>query len=74
LFFDVHVPLLTDAAVTGQQVPISSNNFHLPVLDRGCVQLLMLLSTACSAATSRRSTTVVREKKKKKKWAVNYKY
>src|SRR6266481_3826129 len=61
--------LLTVAAVTSQQVLITHNNFSRAGNDRGCVQLLTVLSTPCSAPASRRSAKVVREKKKKKKWA-----
>jgi hypothetical protein len=63
--------LLTDATSTSQQVLISQNNSRLVGNDRGCVQLLTVLSTLCSAATSRRSAAVVRAEKKKKKWALN---
>jgi hypothetical protein len=58
--------LLTVAAATSQQVRITPNNFGHAGEDRGCVQLLTVLSTHCSAAASRRSAEVVRAEKEKK--------
>jgi hypothetical protein len=63
--------LLTVAAVTSQQLRISSNKFRADARERGCVQLLAVLSTLCSAAASRRCAEVVGVQKKKKQWAIN---
>lgn len=63
--------LLTAAAVTSQQLIITYNNSGLAGYERGCLQLLPMLSTACSADGFRRSAKVIRAEKKKKKWAIN---
>src|SRR5947209_2440120 len=63
--------VLSVAAATSQQLRISSNKFRSDRHERGCVQLLAVLSTLCSAATSRRSAEVVGVEKKKKQWVIN---
>jgi hypothetical protein len=63
--------LLSDSAVTSQQLIITSNKFRADRHERGCVRLLAVLSTLCSAAVSRRSAEVVGVEKKKKQWAIN---
>src|SRR5260370_35821527 len=61
----VHCALLTDAAVTSQQLRITLNNFRLFACNQGCRSLLTVLSTTSSAAAFRAGVAVVGAQKEK---------